>query len=55
MKTSLKARAVMLIALFFFNNAMTQTKTDVKDTTHANAGPYSKVEVEASFPGGAAA
>lgn len=55
MNTFLKACAVMLIALFFFNNAMTQTKTDAKDTTHTNVGPYSKVEVEASFPGGSAA
>lgn len=55
MKTSLKVCAVMFIAVFSFNNAITQTKTDVQDTTHTNAGPYNKVEVEASFPGGAAA
>jgi hypothetical protein len=56
MKTFLKASSVTLITLsFFFNNAIAQTKTDVKDTIHTNAGTYNKVEVEASFPGRAAA
>jgi Gram-negative bacterial TonB protein C-terminal len=57
MTTFLKTSPVILIALFFFfTNAKAQTKAGVQDTTHTtNVGPYSKVEVEASFPGGAAA
>ncbi|MEP6952219.1 MAG: energy transducer TonB [Ginsengibacter sp.] len=56
MKIYLKTSSAALIALlFFFNNAKAQTKADSMDTTHTSGGPYSKVEVEASFPGGAAA
>jgi hypothetical protein len=55
MKTFLKASVVSLIALFLFNNAKAQTKAVAGDTTAVNEGPLSKVEIEASFPGGEAA
>ena len=55
MKTFLKVSSISLIALFLFNNAKAQTKAGANDTTQVNDGPFSKVEIEASFPGGAAA
>jgi protein TonB len=57
MKVIFESICLLIIAtLFFFINLKAQTKTDDKDTTYSNKDrAYSKVEVEASFPGGAAA
>jgi protein TonB len=54
MKAFLKFLPVILISiLFLFNNVQAQTQTDTVDSTYSNDNrAYSKVEVEASFPGG---
>jgi protein TonB len=57
MKAIFKTIPLLIFAtLFSFINLKAQTKVDDKDTTYSNKDrACSKVEIEASFPGGAAA
>lgn len=48
--------AILISILFFFNNVQAQTIAAPIDKADSNDSiPYSKVEIEASFPGGPAA
>ena len=53
MNISSKTLSVTLLALLFLNN--TYAQTNATGTPDKNDSAFSKVEVEASFPGGAAA